>query len=256
MTYTQLRLERDGGVAAITLDNPPVNAISMGVLAELEQALAEIDSDEAIRALIITGAGDKAFSAGADFRELASESVRQFQQKGLAVLDLVEQFRKPVIAAINAGAYGGGLELALSCHLRLMADTAKLAFTEVRLGIIPGWGGTQRLPRLIGRTRAMEYLLTGDSIDAQDAMIFGLVNGVAARADLLPEAKFLAKRLARGAPLAMAAVIDCVARGLQTTLAEGIQIESAHALELGQSEDALVGVISYVQKQEPQFKGR
>ncbi|MBI1800796.1 MAG: enoyl-CoA hydratase/isomerase family protein [Chloroflexi bacterium] len=256
MTIQTVIVEKENGVALITLSHPPVNAINLALLEELERALAEIDSDDTVRAVIVTGAGEKVFSAGADFQEFAGERVRQFQQKGARLFNQIEAFRKPIIAAINGGAYGGGFELAMSCHLRVMADTAQLALTEVRLGIIPGWGGTQRLPRLIGRTRALEYLLTGDRINAQDAMTYGLVNRVVGQAGLMAEARALAMRLARGAPLAMAAIIDCVARGLEMTVEEGLNIESAHALQVGQSEDALIGVMSFMQRQEPQFKGR
>ena len=256
MTYTTLTLDRSQSVATITLNRPPVNAISLSLLNELETALAEVERDDSLRVVVITGGEARLFSAGADFQEFAGDSVREFQAKGGVLFDVVEHFRKPVIAAVNGGAYGGGFELAMACHLRFLADTAQLALTEVKLGIVPGWGGTQRLPRLIGRTRAMEYLLTGDRIDAQDAMIFGLVNRVYARDHLLAETQAFAARLAQGAPLAMAAIIDCVARGLELDLADGMAIEAAHALELGQTEDAMIGVMSAVQKTQPEFKGR
>ncbi len=256
MSYTHLTLEKENAVATITLDHPPVNAMNLALLNELQTALNEIENDESVRAVVITGAGEKQFSAGADFQEFAGERVREFQQQGVTVFNAIEHFRKPILAAINGGAYGGGFELALSCHLRFMADTAQLALTEVKLGIMPGWGGTQRLPRLIGRTRALEYLLTGHRINPPDALNFGLVNRVVTSADLLNETKAFAARLAKGAPLAMAAIIDSVTRGLETTIAEGIKIESAHALELGQSQDAIIGVLSFMQKKEPQFKGK
>jgi enoyl-CoA hydratase/carnithine racemase len=256
MKFETLSVQIENGVALITLDRPPVNAISMSMLCELEQLLQQIDGDESARALIITGAGEKTFSAGADFQEFANDSVRDFLQKGAAIFSMIEHFRKPVIAAINGGAFGGGFELALACHLRFMADSAHLASTEVRLGISPGWGGTQRLPRLIGRTRALQYLLTGDHMNAEEAVICGLVNHVATRAGLLAESKEFAAKLAKGAPLAMAAIIDAVTRGLETTTDEGLRIEAAHALEVGQSEDALIGIMSAAQGQQPQFQGR
>lgn len=255
MTPRILSLAVEAGVALITLDRPPVNAISMALLLELERALHQLEADAAVRVLVITGAGDKTFSAGADFQEFASDSVRGFLQKGAAVFNLIEQSRKPVIAAINGGAYGGGFELALACHLRFMANSAHLASTEVRLGITPGWGSTQRLPRLIGRTRALQYLLTGDRMNAQDAAISGLVNQVATAAELLPITLDFARRLAKGAPLAMAAILDSVARGLDTTTAEGMRIEAAHALAVGESEDALIGIMSMAQGKQPEFRG-
>jgi len=256
MTFTTLNLETANAVATITLNHPPVNALSLAMLRELDAALIELERDESVRVVVITGGAAKQFSAGADFQEFSGDSVREFQRTGVALFDVIEHFRKPIIAAINGGAYGGGFELAMSCHLRFMADSAQLAVTEVKLGIIPGWGGTQRLPRLIGRTRALEYLLTGERIAAQDALIYGLVNRVYTRDALLNETQAFAAKLAKGAPLAMAAIIDCVARGLELSLADGIAIESAHALELGQTEDALLGVMSFVQKTEPEFKGR
>ena len=255
MTNQALSLSIADRVAVITLDRPPVNAISMALLLELERTLHQLDADAAVRVLVITGAGDKTFSAGADFQEFASDSVRDFLQKGAAVFTLVEQSRKPVIAAINGGAYGGGFELALACHLRFMADSARLASTEVRLGITPGWGSTQRLPRLIGRTRALQYLLTGDSMNAQDAAISGLVNQVTTSAELLTITLEFARRLARGAPLAMAAILDSVARGLDSTTAEGLRIEAAHALAVGESDDALTGIMSLAQGKQPEFRG-
>ncbi len=255
MTNQTLSLSIADRVALITLDRPPVNAMNMALLQTLEQALHQIDADAAVRIVVITGAGDKTFSAGADFQEFASDSVRDFLLKGAAVFDLLEQSRKPVIAAINGGAYGGGFELALACHLRFMADSAHLASTEVRLGITPGWGSTQRLPRLIGRTRALQYLLTGDRMNAQDAAISGLVNQVTTAAELLPITLEFARRLARGAPLAMAAILDSVARGLDTTTAEGLRIESAHALAVGESDDALIGIMSMAQGKQPEFRG-
>ncbi|MEP7200400.1 MAG: enoyl-CoA hydratase-related protein [Chloroflexota bacterium] len=253
MTIT---VEKENAIATITLNHPPVNAITFAMLNELVTALDTLDGDDSVRVIVITGAGDQMFSAGADFQEFASDRVREFQQQGVAVFNLIERFRKPVIAAINGGAFGGGFELALACHLRFMADRAELAFTEVRLGIAPGWGGTQRLPRLIGRTRALELLLTGDRIEAQDARIFGLVNRVTTPADLMRETQAFAARLAQGAPLAMAAIMDSVVRGADMPLTDGLTLEGNYALELGETEDALIGVTSFLQRQEPKFKGR
>ena len=256
MANTNLAVEKANGVALITLNHPPVNAISRAMLVELALEFDAVEVDDAVRVVVITGAGDKTFSAGADFREFAVEDVRDFQQRGAVLFDRIEHFRKPVIAALNCGAYGGGLELALCCHLRFMADTAEFAFTEVTLGIMPGWGDTQRLPRLVGRARALEYLLTGERVNAQDALICGLVNRVYKRSELLGETRTFAEKLAKGAPLAMAAILDAVVRGSDTTLAEGSRIESEYALSLGETEDALIGVTSFLQNQEPQFKGR
>lgn len=256
MTYTNLTFETSDGVGVITLVHPPTNAISRAMLVELDQVLSIVEEDNALRAVVITGQGERTFSGGADFREYASADVEDFLQRGAALFSRIEHFPKPVLAALNGSAFGGGLELALACHLRFMADGAELAFTEVMLGIMPGWGGTQRLAQLAGRARALEYLLTGDRLNAQDAMIAGVVNRVHRGPELMDAAMAYAKRLAAGAPLALAAILDAVVRGAELGVADGMRLEAAHALELGESEDAVIGVSAMVEGRAPRFIGR
>lgn len=256
MTYTNLFLERRGRTALLRLDHPPANAISRALLFELDQVLDLLGADAETRTLVITGTGDKVFSAGADFREAAGEDVADFVRRGAALFDRIEHFHKPVIAALNGDAFGGGLELALACHLRFMSDAAQLAFTEVGIGLMPAWGATHRLARLAGRARALEWLLSGERIDAQDALIAGVVNRIYRAPELLPSTLAFAAQLADGAPLAMAAILDAVVRGAELPPEEAQRVEAEHALALGESEDAVIGVTALAEGKPPQFTGR
>ena len=214
-----LLIERDAGVATLTINRPKVlNALNTQTLDDLRRAILAFRHDSDVRAVIITGSGDKSFVAGADINELAVQTPiggRDHAMRGQHVLDLIEHLGKPVIAAINGYALGGGCELAMACTIRLAADTAKLAQPEINLGIIPGYGGTQRLSRLVGRGRALELLLTGDQITAAEAWRIGLVNRVVPQAELMPEARRLAQALAAKAPVAVRYIIDAVNKGLQ-----------------------------------------
>src|SRR5215471_20809933 len=205
-------IQRDEPIAVITLNRPDVlNAINAAMLDELEGALIGFRSDNSVRVVILTGAGDKAFAAGADIAELAAQTAtsgREFALRGQRVFELVEGLGKPVIAAINGYALGGGCELAMACTLRLAADTAKLGQPEVSLGLIPGYAGTQRLRRLVGTGRAMEMILTGAPIAADEAQRIGLVNRVVPAAELMADARKLAAQLAKNAPIAMRYIID------------------------------------------------
>ncbi|HSL20922.1 MAG TPA: enoyl-CoA hydratase-related protein, partial [Vicinamibacterales bacterium] len=200
MAYTNLLLERDGAVALLTINRPEKrNALNATTLDELRRAALELKHDASVRAIVITGSGDKAFVAGADINELAVQTPvggRDHARTGQHVFDLIEHMGKPVIAAINGVALGGGCELAMACTLRLAADTARLGQPEINLGIIPGYGGTQRLSRIVGRGRALEVLLTGDPISAEEAWRIGLVNRVVPAAELLTTARALARSLA------------------------------------------------------------
>jgi len=256
MPYENFHVEKQDGYALITLDHPPANAISMAVISELTAILDELEQDDEVRAILLTGAGERFFSAGADVKEFGSVDPATQMDRGHALFNRIEAFPKPVIVALNGMALGGGLELAMSAHIRLAADTAEMGQPEIRLGIIPGWGGTQRLPRLIGRSRALELLLTGERISAKEALHLGLVNRVVPKDNLLAEAKALAGRLAKGPPLAMRAIIDVVRRGLDVPLEEGLAIEKGAALAVASSEDAGIGIMAFLTKQEPQFKGR
>ncbi|WP_027718207.1 enoyl-CoA hydratase-related protein [Desulfovirgula thermocuniculi] len=257
MPYAKLVVERENGYLVATINNPPVNALSQAVLKELSLLLDECLNDEGVRAIVLTGSGEKLFSAGADINEF--KDVREGKEpeiSGQELFSKIENYPKPVIAALQGSSYGGGTELALACHLRILSASAQMALPEVRLGIIPGWGGTQRLPRLIGKTRALLAMLTGDPIGAQDALAWGLVNKVVPAGDVLAEAKALAARLAKGAPLAIREILRAVNQGLNTTIEEGLKIERAGSAVVFASEDAKEGSLAFFEKRPPNFKGR
>ena len=255
-----LLLDRDGGVATVTVNRPKVlNALSMATLDELRRTVLALDHDPAVRCVILTGAGEKAFIAGADINELAVQSPvggRTHALAGQHVLDLVEHMGKPVIAAINGFALGGGCELAMACTIRLAADTAKLGQPEINLGIIPGYAGTQRLTRLVGRGRALELLLTGDPIPAAEAHRLGLVNRVVPAADLMKEAQALAATLASKAPIAVRYIIDAVNRGLQMPFAEAQAYEATLFGLVASTDDMREGTRAFLEKRKAEFKGQ
>lgn len=260
MAYTNLLLERDGGVALVTINRPEKrNALNSATMDELRRAILELKHDAGIRAVIVTGAGDKAFIAGADINELAVQSPvggRDHAHSGQHVFDLIESLGKPVIAAINGVALGGGCELAMACTVRLAADTARLGQPEINLGIIPGYAGTQRLPRLVGKGRALELLLTGDAITAAEAWRIGLVNRVVPAAELMAEARKLAQALAARAPVAMRYIIDAVNRGLDMPLGEGENFEATLFGLVSTTEDMREGTRAFLEKRKAEFKGR
>ncbi len=260
MPYETILVEKADRIATVTLNRPPMNPISTAMIHELNEAFDNIENDSEIRAVILTGAGEKAFSAGADVAEFGQAfsegSLKELVMTRHRMFNRVERFPKPVIAAINGYALGGGSELAMACHLRLVADMASIGQPEINLGIIPGYGGTQRLPRLVGRTRAYELLFLGDRISAERALEIGLVNKVCEFAALPDEAKELAGRLATQAPLAMKAIIDSVNRGLETTLDEGLEIEANNIVAVSATQDAMEGVMAFMQKRTPEFQGK
>jgi enoyl-CoA hydratase/carnithine racemase len=257
MAYETLRLDREASIAVITLDRPPANAISEALIRELNLALNELQGDPAVRALVITGSGDRIFCGGADLGSAFSGGdVEGFIRFGNSVMRKMERFPKPIVAAINGHAMGGGCEIAMACHLRLLKETARMGQTETNLGIIPGYGGTQRLPRLIGRTKALEFLLLGTQIPAAECLRLGLVNRLCPEGETLNEAKALARQLARRAPLAMAAVIRAVDEGLEAPMARAIDVEIDAFMPTLRSEDAAEGIQAFFAKREPEFKGR
>src|SRR4249919_2228717 len=219
MAFDSLLIERDAAVAIITINRPKVlNALNNSTLDDLRRAALELKRDDAVRAIVITGSGDKSFVAGADINEFLAQSPASGREHALAgqhVLDLIENLGKPVIAAVNGYALGGGCELAMACTLRLAADTAKLGQPEIALGLIPGYAGTQRLPRLVGKGKAMEMILTGAPITADEALRIGLVNRVIAAGALMTEARALAAQLAGNAPIAMRYIINAVNKGTE-----------------------------------------
>ena len=257
MGFETITLAREETFALITLNRPPANAISEALITEVNAALNSVQSDESVRAVILTGAGDKIFCGGADLGSAFSGGdIEQFIRFGNSVMRKIERFPKPVIAAINGHAMGGGMEIAMACHLRLMKESARMGQTESNLGIIPGYGGTQRLPRLIGRTKALEFLLLGTQIPAPECLALGLVNRLSKEGETLNDAKALARQLGKRAPLATAAIIKAVDEGLEAPMAKSIDIELEQFVPTLRSEDAAEGIQAFFAKREPQFKGR
>jgi enoyl-CoA hydratase len=255
-----LLLERDGPVATVTINRPAVlNAMSLETLDELRRAIEALGKDDAVRVIVITGAGEKAFVAGADINELARQSPtggREHAIRGQQVFDRIERLGKPVIAALNGYTLGGGCELAMACTLRVAADTAKLGQPEINLGLIPGYGGSQRLARLVGAGRALELMLTGQQITAQEAHRLGLVNRVVPAAELKDEVRALAALLASKPPIAMRYIIDAVNEGLQMSLAEGLRFEATLFGLVASTEDMREGTRAFLGKRKAEFKGK
>jgi enoyl-CoA hydratase len=260
MTPTHLLVTRNEAVATITINRPDrLNALNAATIDELRAAVLEMRQDESVRTVIITGAGEKAFVAGADIAELSQQSplgARITAQRGQHVFDLVETLGKPVIAAINGFALGGGCELAMACTLRVAADTARLGQPEINLGLIPGYGGTQRLSRLVGRGRALELLLRGHQIDAAEALRIGLVDRVVPGAELMAAALALAMELAAKAPVAARAILEAVHKGLQMPFAEGQAYEATLFGLVATTEDMQEGTRAFLEKRKPAFRGR
>ncbi len=260
MAYDNLIVDRDGAVAIVTVNRPAVlNALNVATIGELDAVVGELGADDGVRAVVVTGAGTKAFVAGADITELATlgpDAARRYALAGQRVFTRLERMGKPVVAAINGFALGGGCELAMACTLRLAAETARFGQPEVKLGLIPGYGGTQRLPRLVGQGRALELLLTGELIDAREAWRIGLVNRVVAPADLLTDARALAASLAAGAPVALRYVMDAVNQGLEMPLAEGLGLEATLFGLAASTEDMREGTSAFLEKRKAVFKGR
>ncbi|HVM68409.1 MAG TPA: enoyl-CoA hydratase-related protein [Gaiellaceae bacterium] len=258
-----VKVERDGAVAVVTLDNPPVNALSARLLQELEAEYEALDASEETRAIVIRGAGEKAFVAGADIsefpalREAAAEAVEQGSARGIQKLAFrMEEGRTPTVAQIHGYCLGGGLELAMACDLRVAAEDAQLGQPEIKLGLIPGGGGTQRLPRLVGPGRALLLNLTGDPISGRQAYEWGLVERVVPRAELEAAALELAQTLAQRSPHAMSVIKELAAQTADLPLREGMQREAAGFMRCLGSEDGAEGVSAFLEKRQPSFTGR
>ena len=260
MAFENILIERDGATAIITINRPKVlNALNTQTLDELRRAILEIKQDEGVRVVILTGAGERSFVAGADINELAVQTAAGGREHALAgqhVFDLIENLGKPVIAAINGYALGGGCELAMACTLRLAADGARLGQPEIALGLIPGYAGTQRLPRLVGRGKAMEMILGGAPISADEALRIGLVNRVVPAAELMTEARTLAGQLAKNAPIAMRYIINAVTKGVEMPFAEACQYEATLFGLVASTEDMKEGTAAFLEKRKATFKGR
>ena len=258
--FDNISVEKQAGLAYLTINRPKaLNALNKMTLEEIGAALEDIRDDAGISGLIVTGAGGKAFVAGADITEIASISAVEasaFTRRGQAVFDLLENLGKPSVAAVNGFAFGGGCELAMACTLRIATESARFGQPEVRLGVMPGFGGTQRLPRLVGKGRALQMILTGEPIDAQEAHRIGLVNEIVVTEKLLERAAEILHKIAANAPLAVRFSIEAVNRGLQAGQSEGLVIESALFAVCASSEDKKEGTTAFMSKRQAQFNGR
>ena len=259
-TYDGLLLEREEAVAIVTFNRPAVlNAINAPTLEALRRVILDVQRDDSVRAVILTGAGEKAFVAGADINELAVQTPtggRELALAGQHVFDLVEHMGKPVIAAINGYARGGGGELAMASTLRLAADTARIGLPEITLGILPGYAGTQRLARLIGKGKAMELILTGTPVSAEEAVRIGLVNRMVPAASLMTEARALAAQLSKNAPVAMRYILSAVNKGLEMPFAEACVYEATLFGLVAATEDMREGTKAFLEKRKPNFTGK
>jgi enoyl-CoA hydratase/carnithine racemase len=259
-TLETVLYEKKESIAYITFNRPKVlNALSHRTWEDLRSALADAQGDASVRGVILTGAGDKAFIAGADISELASatavgaEGASHFGQE---VLNLIENLGKPVVAAINGFALGGGCETAMACTLRIASEHAKFGQPEVKLGVLPGGGGTQRLPRLVGKGRALQIILSGEMINAQEAYRVGLVNEVVPAAEVIPRAEAILKQIFANAPLAVKYSLEAVNKGMETSQSEGQALEASFFGLCAGTEDKKEGTQAFLQKRPPQFQGR
>jgi enoyl-CoA hydratase len=255
-----VRTENRDGVLVVTIDRPKVlNALNAQTVAEIGQAFDAARDDESVRAVILTGGGEKAFVAGADINELAKMTPvtgKATAESGQQIFSAIERFPKPVIAAINGFALGGGCELALACHIRIASDKAQLGLPEVTLGIIPGYGGTQRMARLLGKGKALELILTGDRIGAADAERIGLVNKVVPADQLMATAEEMARKIASRGPLAVRAAIEAVMVGSDMGFDEGQFLEATLFGLLASTEDMKEGMAAFLEKRSAQFRNR
>src|SRR6266446_857935 len=259
-TFTNILYEKQGAIGYVTLNRPKVmNALNHATWENLRGAFEDAREDETVRGVILTGAGDKAFIAGADISELAHVTAVEAEKSssyGQEVLNLIENLGKPVIAAINGFALGGGCETAMACTIRVAVENAKFGQPEVKLGIIPGGGGTQRLPRLVGRGRALQLILTGEMISAQEAYRIGLVNEVVPAAELITRAETILKQIFSNAPIAVKYSLEAVNKGLETSQTEGLSLEASLFGLCSATEDKKEGTQAFLEKRKPQFQGK
>jgi len=260
MTFENIRYEKKGAIAYVTVDRQKVlNALNMVTMHELRSAFTDAKGDAGVRVVILTGAGEKAFIAGADIGELHKQNpveAKEYTHRGQAVLDLIENLGKPVIACINGFALGGGCEVAMACTMRIASENAKIGQPEVKLGIIPGYGGSQRLPRLVGKGLAMQILLTGEMITAQEAHRIGLVNEVVAQAELIPRAEAIAQKIIANGPLAVQYTMEAVNKGMEMSQAEGLFLEASLFGLACATEDKAEGTKAFLEKRGAAFKGK
>src|SRR5271166_2710175 len=258
--YQNIKFEKKNQIAYVTIDRPKVlNALNMATMQELKTLFANLKDDAEVRVVLLTGAGEKAFIAGADINELAEQtpvSAKEYTHRGQAIVDAIEHLGKPVIACVNGFALGGGCEVAMACTMRLASDNAKLGQPEVKLGLIPGYGGTQRLPRLVGKGLAMQQILTGEMISAQEAHRIGLVNEVVPQAELITRAEAIAAKIIANSPLAIQYAMEAVNRGFDMTLADGLFLEATLFAVCCATEDKNEGTRAFLEKRPAQFKGK
>jgi enoyl-CoA hydratase len=259
MAYETLIVEKEENIAIIKLNRPPVNSLNVQAYSDIYDAFCELENDDAVGAIVITGAGDKAFAAGLDVKEVAGKSIPDyftFGRVSRGCLDKVASIRKPTIAAVFGFVFGGGCELALACDLRIASTDASIGCPEINLGIIPGSGGTQRLPRLIGIAKTKELLFSGDAVSGEEAYRIGLVNKVVAKEALLDEAKAWAKKLAAKPRVAMSLLKHAIDHGMDMDLSSAITFETDCFLLTYVSEDGREGFQAFIDKRKPSFKGR
>src|ERR1700746_3750940 len=260
MDFQNLLYEKKNSIAYVTVNRPKVlNALNMATMGELRAAFTDMKNDAAVRVAILTGSGEKAFIAGADISELAKHdavSGKEYTHGGQSVRNLIENLGKPVIACINGFALGGGCEIALACTMRLASENAKLGQPEVKLGIIPGYGGSQRLPRLVGKGIAMQLVLTGEMISAQEALRIGLVNEVVAAGELIARAEAIAAKIAANAPLAVQYALEAINHGMELPLAEGLYLEAVLFGAACATEDKKEGTTAFLEKRPARFNGK
>jgi enoyl-CoA hydratase len=260
LSFETVLYEKKGAIAYVTLNRPKVlNALNKQAIADLKAAFEDAREDAAVRGVIFTGAGDKSFIAGADINEVATDTPVQAAEKtrhGQAVMDLIENLGKPVVAAVNGFALGGGCESALACTIRIATESAKFGLPEVKLGIMPGYGGTQRLPRLVGKGVALQLILTGGMISAQEAYRVGLVNEVVPAGELIGRAEAILSQIRANAPLSVKFALDAVNKGLETSQSEGLLLESSLVAICTSTEDKKEGTTAFLEKRAPKFQGR
>ncbi|HEV2577548.1 MAG TPA: enoyl-CoA hydratase-related protein [Acidobacteriaceae bacterium] len=259
LRWTRLRVEHEGAIATVTLDRPEVlHALDAVMFDELELAFGELSNDASVRVILLTGSGERAFAAGADIRALAgtdATSGRAASERGQQVFLQIERCGKPVIACVNGIALGGGCELALACTFRIASERAKLGLPELKLGLIPGYGGTQRLPRLIGRSAALRLMLTGAAVDATEALRLRLVDEVVPAGELMTRARALAESIAGMAPLAISAVMQAVARGQDLPIEGALKVEAEIFGELCGTVDKREGLAAFLEKRPAKWTG-
>jgi enoyl-CoA hydratase/carnithine racemase len=260
LTLTNVLYEKKNAVAYVTVNRPKVlNALNTPTWKDLRTAFEDAQNDATVRGVILTGAGNKAFIAGADIGELAHLTAFEAEQSsrfGQGVLDLIESLGKPVIAAVNGFALGGGCETAMACTVRIAVDGAKFGQPEVTLGLVPGGGGTQRLPRLVGKGRALQLILSGEMISAQEAYRIGLVNEIVPPAELITRAEAILKRISSNAPIAVKLALEVANKGMDTSQSEGQLLEASYFGLCAATEDKQEGTTAFLEKRAPQFRGR